>query len=238
VIHLRFHALVKKELKLYWNSPIAYIFIVVFLGFMMWLFFRGFFLINQAEMRDFFAIIPWIFLFLIPALTMRMWSEEYRSGCIETLLTSSITIREAVLAKFLASLIFLAITLFATILLPFSISLLGNLDWGVVFTSYFGALLLGGAYLSIGVALSAFTQNQIIAFITSILLCFTFFIIGDPIVTFNLSSFFTPILEFFSLSTHYSSIMRGVVDSRDLIFYISFIGFFLYLNIQTLKFKK
>lgn len=238
MIHPRFQALVRKELKLYWNSPIAYIFIVTFLGFVMWLFFRGFFLVNQADMRQFFGIIPWVFLFLIPALTMRMWSEEYRTGTIEILLTSSITIREAVLAKFLASLIFLAITLSATVMLPLSITLIGALDWGVVLTSYLGALLLGSAYLAIGVALSAFTQNQIVAFIISILTCFTFFIIGDPIVTFKLSSLLTPIFEFFSLSTHYSSIMRGVVDSRDLIFYFSFIGFFLYLNVQILKLKK
>ncbi len=238
MFHPRFQALVKKELLLYWNSPIAYIFIVAFLGFVFWLFFRGFFLVGQAELRGFFGIIPWVFLFLVPALTMRMWSEEYRQGTVELLLTSSITIREAVLAKFLASLIFLAIALLATISLPISISLIGNLDWGVVFTSYFGALLLGGSYLAIGVFVSSLTENQIVAFIVSVLICFGFLIIGDPIVTFKLPGFLAPLFEFFSVGVHYSSIARGVLDSRDLFFYLSFISFFLFFNIQTLKLKK
>ena len=236
--HPRFQALVKKELLLYWNSPIAYIFIVTFLGFLFWIFFRGFFLVNQAELREFFGILPWIFLFLLPALTMRLWSEEYRQGTIETLLTSSITIREAVLAKFTASLIFLAIALLATFSLPISVSLIGSLDWGVVFTSYFGALLLGSSYLAVGVFVSSLTRNQIVAFIVSILICFIFLVVGDPIVTFKLPGFVAPVLEFFSVGVHYSSITRGVLDSRDLLFYLSFIFFFLFLNIQTLKLKK
>jgi len=194
--------------------------------------------VSQADLRGFFSVLPWVFLFLIPALTMRLWSEEYRQGTIETLLTSSITIPEAVAAKFAASFIFLAIALAATFSLPISVSFLGNLDWGIIATSYIGALLLGGSYLSIGIFLSSITSNQIVAFITSVILAFAFFIIGETIVTFTLPNFLVSLFEFFGLGQHYNSIIRGVIDTRDLLFYFSFIFFFLYLNVQTLKLKK
>ena len=235
---MKFLALIKKELRIYFNSPIAYIFLVVFLSFSSWLFFRSFFIVGQVEMRGFFGILPWIFLFLIPAFTMRLWSEEYRQGTIETLLTSSVSIVEAVMAKALGSLVFLAIALAITFPLTFSLSLLGNLDWGVVMTGYLGALFLGMSYISLGLFISSLTNNQIVAFIISLILCFAFFIIGESIVTFTLPKFLGIICQFLGLGAHYDSIMRGVVDTRDIIYYATFIFLFLFLNVQVLKKNK
>ncbi|MFH1375827.1 MAG: ABC transporter permease subunit [Patescibacteria group bacterium] len=231
-------ALVKKELRLYFNSPIAYIFLIGFLTISMWFFFRGFFLINQAEIRGFFGILPWIFLFLIPALTMRVWAEEYRQGTVEILLTSSISLRTAVLGKFVASLIFLTLALTLTLTLPLSIALIGSLDWGTALVSYVGALLLGTAYLALGLFISSITANQIVAFIVSILITFIFFIIGNSIVTFALPNVMVKLFESISLGNHYVSMLRGVIDTRDVIYYLSFILLFLYLNYRILDARK
>lgn len=233
-----FLALVKKELRLYFNSPIAYIFLIGFLTISMWFFFRGFFLVNQAEIRGFFGILPWIFLFLIPALTMRVWAEEYRQGTVEILLTSSISLRTAVLGKFIASLIFLTLALTLTLTLPLSVALVGPLDWGIALVSYAGALLLGTAYLALGLFISSITANQIVAFIISILTIFAFFIIGNSIVTFALPNALVKFFEFISLGNHYISMLRGVIDTRDVIYYLSFIFIFLYLNYRVLDARK
>ncbi|MCF7830406.1 ABC transporter permease subunit [Candidatus Gracilibacteria bacterium] len=234
----KFQALVRKELRLYFNSPIAYIFLVVFLLLSSWLFFRTFFLIGQTEMRGFFGILPWIFLFLIPSLTMRLWSEEYRQGTVETLLTSSVSVEEAVLGKAAGSFIFLALALLLTFPVAISLSFVGNLDWGVVLTAYFGALLLGMAYISLGLFISSLTRNQIVAFIVSVLVLFAFLILGDGIVTAFLPNWLGSLCKTLSLGTHYNSILRGVIDTRDFIFYLSFIVLFLLLNVQTLKTRR
>ncbi|MDD3066359.1 MAG: ABC transporter permease [Candidatus Gracilibacteria bacterium] len=231
-------ALIRKELRLYFNSPIAYIFIVVFISFSMWMFFRGFFLTNQADLRGYFDFLPWIFLFLIPANTMRMWAEEYRQGTVETLLTSSLPIHFAVLGKFLASLAFLGLALLLTFLLPISISFIGNLDWGVILVAYLGVFLLGAAYTALGLFISSITNNQIVAFILAVIVTFAFYILGSSIVTFALPGFITGILQAISLGNHYDSIIRGVVDTRDIIYYLSFIGFFLLLNYYVLKSRR
>ncbi len=228
-------AIFKKELRLYFNSPIAYIFLVAFISFSFWIFFRAFFLIGQTEMRGFFDFLPWIFLFLIPSLTMRLWAEEYKQGTIETLLTSSVSYTGAVIGKFLASTCFLLIVLLATITLPVSLSFVGNLDWGTVIVAYLGALFLGMSYISLGLFISSTTNNQIVAFIISLLATFAFFIISSPIVTFALPGFLVPFLDFISLGSHYNSIIRGVIDMKDIIYYVSFVFLFLYLNVQILK---
>jgi ABC-2 type transport system permease protein len=223
-------ALIQKELRAYWNSPIAYIFIGVFLVTSFWFFFRTFFLMGQADMRGFFDLLPWIFLFLIPALTMRIWSEEYKQGTIELLMTSSLSMRSIVLGKFFAVVLFFLLAMAATLSLPLSVSLVGNLDIGATMAGYIGSLLLGISYIAIGVFISSCTKNQIVAFIMSVVVCFIFFIIGQPIVIFALPGFIAPIFEFISLGAHYDSIVRGVVDTRDVIYYLSIIGLFLYLN--------
>ena len=233
-----FLAIVQKELRLYWNSPIAYVFIIAFLGISFWFFFRTFFIVGQTEMRSFFNLLPWIYLFLIPALTMRMWSEEYKQGTIETLLTSSLSYTKIILGKFLASLTFLCVTLAATLVLPLSLATIGNLDEGTVFVGYIGAVLLGALYISIGTFISATTNNQIVAFIISVLTCFILFILGEPIVTFSLPGIFAPILKFIGVGSHYDTLVRGVIDTKDVLYYISTTALFLYFNLQILVLRK
>lgn len=231
-------AVIQKELRLYWNSPIAYIFIVSFLVISFWFFFRGFFITGQAEMRYFFSLLPWIFLFLIPALTMRLWSEEYRQGTIETLLTSSLSYWQVIGGKFLATLFFLLITLLATLSLPISISFIGSLDVGTVFVGYVGAFLLGALYIALGLFISAMSNNQIVSFIMTVIFCFVIFIIGEPIVTFSLPGFIAPVFQFISAGAHYSSMVRGIIDTQDVVYFISLIGLLLYCNLHVLQSRK
>ncbi len=231
-------AIIKKELRVYFNSAIAYIFVVVMLGFAFWFFFRSFFLVGQTEMRSFFEILPWIYLFILPAVTMRLWSEEYKQGTIETLLTSSIPIHISVLGKFLSSVIFLLITLALTLPLPIILSTIGNLDWGVVASGYIGATLIGGAYIAIGLLISAISKNQIISYILTALACFVLFIISQPLVVYTVPSYIVPLLEFLSLGSHYNSIIRGIIDTQDLVYYFSLIGLLLYYNSYVLHSKR
>ncbi len=232
------NTIIQKELRGYFNSPLAYIFITVFLVFSSWLYFRGFFLGNLATMRPFFAMLPWIFLFLIPAITMRLWAEEQKMGTIETLLTSPVTEWEAVLGKFLASFSFLILTMILSLILPIILFFVGEPDWGTIIGGYFGAVLLGGAYLAIGLWISSLTDNQIVAFIISVLIVFVLFIIGQPIVLQTTPDFLIPTFKYLGMGSHFNSILRGVIDTRDLIYYVSLISVFLYLNVTSLNSRK
>lgn len=225
----------KKELGAYFNSPIAYIFIGVFLVVGNWLYFNSFFLIGQASVRNYFALLPWMFLFLAPAITMRSWAEEKKSGTIELLLTLPATDWQVVLGKFLGGLAFLFISLLFSLTIPISVSFLGNLDWGPVIGSYLGALLLGGSYLALGLFISALTRNQIIAFILALAASFGFFIIGADFVLAGAPQFAVPAMKFLGLGGHFSNIAKGVIDTRDLTYYASFIFFFLWLNARVIE---
>ena len=172
----RIHPIFKREFVSYFNSPIAYIFVAIFLIVTNWLFFQRFFLVGQINMRDWFALLPWVFLLLAPALTMRSWAEEKKSGTIEFLLTLPIRDIEVVLAKFFSSLAFLALTLLLSLSVPITLAFLGDLDGGVIFAGYVGALLLGAMYISIGLFISSLTSNQIVAFLLSLAALFVFFI--------------------------------------------------------------
>ncbi len=227
-----------KELRGYFNSPLAYIFITVFLTFSSWLFFKSFFLDNVASLRPFFAFMPWTFLVLIPALTMRLWAEEQKMGTLEILLASPITEAEAVLGKFLASFAFLVITLLLSGILPVILFFVGNPDWGTIVGGYLGAILLGGSFLAIGLWISSLTSNQVIAFILSILAVFTLFILGNPIVLQSLPMALLPFFKYAGMNSHYSSILRGVIDSRDILYYFTVISLFLYFNVTSLKSRK
>ena len=227
--------LFKKELMHYFNSPIAYIFIGVFLVVGNWLFFKNFFIFGQASMRSYFDLLPWIFLFLSPALTMRLWAEEKKSGTIEFMLTLPVTDWQVVLAKFFSSLVFMFISLLLTISLPITVATLGNLDMGPVIGGYLGALLLGGAYLSLGLFISSLTKNQIIAFVLGLVACFAAFIIGADFVLIGAPQFLAPILKFLGLGSHFFNIAKGIIDSKDIIFYGSFIFIFLYLNTKVIE---
>jgi ABC-2 type transport system permease protein len=228
------YTLIKKELASYFNSPIAYIFIAGFLIVGNWLFFNTFFLVGQASLRNYFAILPWLFLFLSPAITMRLWAEEKKAGTIEFLLTLPITDWQAVLGKFLGALIFMMITLALTITLPFTVNSLGSLDWGVVFGSYLGAVFMAGAYLSLGLFISSMTKNQIIAFVLGLAACFAFFIIGADFVLMTAPQGLAPIMRFLGLSSHFNNISKGVLDTKDILYYLSFMFVFLWLNAKII----
>jgi ABC-2 type transport system permease protein len=229
------YTLFKKELMAYFNSPIAYIFIGVFLVVGNWLFFKNFFLIAQTSMRGYFDLLPWIFLFLSPAITMRLWAEEKRAGTIEFLLTLPVTDWQVVLAKFLGGLAFLFISLLLSATIPFSLASIGSLDWGPVLGGYLGALFLGGAYLSLGLFISSLTKNQIIAFVVGLVACFIAFIIGANFVLIGAPDFLVPIMSFLGLGNHFYNIAKGVIDSKDVIYYLSFIFLFLYLNTRVIE---
>ena len=228
----------QKEFKSYFNSPIAYIFIITFLLFSSWLFFRTFFLIGQAHMRPLFGILPWLFLILAPAITMRAWAEEKKMGTMEVLMTLPLKDYEIVLGKFIASFIFLITAVLLTFPLALTIYFLGEPDNGTIVGGYLGACLMGGAYLAIGLFISSLTQNQIVAFIVSIVVCFAFLIIGEDIVLMSAPAILSPVFTYLGLGAHFESISRGVIDSRDLLYYSSVIGFFLFLNTLAIESRK
>ncbi|MCX6746170.1 MAG: ABC transporter [Candidatus Parcubacteria bacterium] len=231
-------AIIKKELKDYFNSPLAYVFISIFLVVSNWLFFRSFFIQAQASMRPYFSLLPWLFLFLIPAVTMRLWAEEKKLNTAEVLFTWSIKDPEAILGKFFASLIFIALTLILSLSVPLSISFIGGLDWGIVIASYLGALLLAAAFLAIGLFISSLTDNQIIAFILAVALAFAIFMVGEDFVLYALPNYLVNLAQYLGLGAHFASINRGVLDSRDIIYYLSIIFIFLYLNTRQIASRK
>ncbi|MFZ3047257.1 MAG: ABC transporter permease subunit [Desulfatirhabdiaceae bacterium] len=209
----------KREFASYVVSPIAYIVISAFLVVTGWFFFSTFFIHNQASLRNFFSLLPVIFSFIIPAVTMRLMSEEFNIGSYETLLTLPVTFRDVILGKFLAASLFVAVMLLPTLFYPITISLLGSLDWGPVIGGYIGAMLLGSAYAAIGLFASALTRNQIIAFIIGVVVCFSLTLV-DKMLFFmpkTLLGFF----EYMGADVHFQNIARGVVDTRDLIYFIS-----------------
>ncbi len=229
------YILFKKELMSYFNSPIAYIFIGVFLVAANWLFFNTFFLAAQASLRNYFSLLPWIFLFLSPAITMRLWSEEKKSGTIEFLLTLPVTDWQVVLAKFFSALAFLCLSLLLSFTIPVSVAFLGDLDMGPVIGGYLGALFLGGSYLALGLFISSLTKNQIIAFVLSLMVSFAAFIVGADFVLASSPPMLAPLMQFLGLGSHFNNIAKGVIDTKDVIYYLSFIFLFLWLNVGVIE---
>lgn len=230
--------LFKKEFKTYFLSPIAYVFITVYLVVTNFLFFQGFFIINQADMRQYFGLLPWVFLFFVPAITMRSWAEEKKVKTYELLLTWPVSDLEVVAGKFLASFCFLALAIVLSLTIPITIMILGNPDMGAVVGSYLGALLMGAAYLAIGLWVSSMTENQIVAFIVGVVVTFLLFIVGSPFVTMAVHPSLVPLFSYLGLGNHFDSISRGVIDSRDIVYYLSVVAFFLFLNIRSLESRK
>lgn len=225
----------KKELANYFNSAIAYIFMAVFLLVSSWLFFQNFFIANQASMRGYFFYLPWIFLFLTPAITMRLISEEKKSGTIELLLTLPVRDWEVILAKFFSALAFLAVMLVLSLPIPIIVFRLGAaVDLGPIVGGYLGSLLVGAAFLALGLFISTLSKNQIISFVLSLAGGFFVFILGVDFVLMSAPGFLAKILSFLCLGSHFENIAKGVVDSRDLVYYFSFIYLFLYLSEKTL----
>lgn len=224
----------KREVTGYFASPVAYVFIVIFLlltGFFAFMV-TGFFDRGQANLEPFFLWHPWLYLFLVPAVGMRMWSEERRLGTIELLLTMPITPWQAIVGKFLASWLILALALALTFPIVITVNYLGHPDNGVILASYAGSLMLSGAYLSVSAMTSAMTRNQVVSFIVSLIICLFLILAGWPPVTNMLtqwaSPWFVEMIAAFSVMTHFDSIQKGVIDSRDVLFFLSVIVFCLF----------
>lgn len=237
-------AVYQRELASYFNTPIAYVFMVIFVVLAgLFTFYLGdFFGRNQADLRSFFQWHPWLYLFLIPALSMRLWAEERRSGTLELLLSLPITVIEAVVAKFLAAWTFTAITIALTLPMWLTVNYLGSPDNGVILTSYLGSLLMAGGYLAIGSCMSAFTRNQVIAFVLTAVVSLLFVLSGFPMVL-DMFSLWTPELVVraiasFSFLTHFDAISKGVIDLRDLVYFIALLAFWLFATVVIVEAKK
>jgi ABC-2 type transport system permease protein len=228
-------AIACKEFRSAFASPVAYTYLVVFLGFSSWFFFRGFFVLGLATMRGFFGLLPWTLVFLVPALTMRLWSEELKLGTLEVLFTWPVRERDAVLGKFLGGLGLLGVSLLGTLPVALTVFSLGEPDPGPVVAGYLGLLLFGAAALAIGIYASALTENQIVAYIAGVALTFAFFVAGEDFVLFAAPGFLVPLLSSAGLGAHYWSIGRGVIDSRDVLYFAIVVFFFLYLTVRRLE---
>jgi ABC-2 type transport system permease protein len=233
----------RRELAGYFATPVAYVFIVIFLMMAGALTFTlgGFFARGQADLGPFFTFVPWLFLFLVPALTMRLWAEERRLGTIELLLTLPLPQWQAVVGKFVAAWAFCAIALLLTFPLVLTVNYLGRPDNGVIAAGYVGCLMVAGAYLAVGAAMSAMTKNQVIAFVLAVAVCFLFAAAGSPIVTEFLSQRIPLLAEVargLSITERFNSLTRGVIALRDVVFFASFMGFFLFVNAVVIDHRK
>jgi ABC-2 type transport system permease protein len=224
----------KRELSGYFASPVAYVFIVIFLlmvGFFTFMA-GGFFERGEATLVSFFNWHPWLYLFLVPAVGMRLWSEERRLGTMELLLTMPITTWQAIVGKFIASWAFLALALLLTFPVILTVNYLGNPDNGVIFGAYVGSLLMAGSYLAISCMTSAMTRNQVVSFIVAVVICLFLILCGYPPVTNLLSKtasrWVVDTVAACSVMTHFDGFQKGVLDSRDIIFFLSIIGFSLF----------
>jgi ABC-2 type transport system permease protein len=237
--HIR--AIAKRELGSYFTSPVAYVFLVIFLlltGF--FTFTAGqFFERGEASLSAFFGWHPWLYLVLVPAVGMRLWAEERRAGTLELLMTMPITPWEAILGKFLASWIFLGIALALTFPVVVTVNVLGSPDNGMIFAGYLGSFFLAGAYLAVTCMTSAMTRNQVVAFILSVVACLFLILAGFNPVTDLLvrwaSPAFVDTVAAFSVVTHFDGFQKGVIDSRDLLYFLSVIGFSLFATGVVLR---
>ncbi len=220
-----FRAVFKRELKGYFATPVAYVFLVIFLfaaGYMT--FQRGFFEMRQADMRKFFESLPLLFVFMVPATAMRLWAEERKSGSVELLFTLPITVSQAVIGKFLAAWTFLAIALALTFPVPLTVCYLGDPDVGLIITGYVGSLLMAGGFLAIGSFFSALSKNQVISFILAVVACAILIYAGMP-TTINYLAGTLPagmlgVVESLSFQTHFDSMLKGVIEFKDLTYFI------------------
>jgi gliding motility-associated transport system permease protein len=237
-------ALFTRELRSYFATPVAYVFIVIYLVLMgTFTFYLGqFFERGQADLSSFFNFHPWLYLFLVPAISMRLWAEERKTGSIELLMTMPITAWQAVLGKYLAAWAFTGIALALTFPVWITVNYLGDPDNGAILAAYVGSMLMAGGFLAIGACLSATTRNQVIAFVITIVVCFGFLLSGFPMVL-DLFSGWAPQalvdgIASLSFLTHFANISKGVIDFRDLGYFGLLIGAFLYANTIVLQWKQ
>lgn len=228
-------ALTKKELDSYFNSPLGYIVASVFLVASGWIFMQGFFVSGEASMRSFFSIMPIILIFILPAVTMSSWAEEKKSGTVEVLLTLPMKNMQAVLGKFFSAFVFLAILLVFTFPAVIMLSSLGEPDKGMIWAGYLGTLFLGASYIAIGLWVSSITKNQITAFLLALVAIFAFYIAGSSFILDTMPGAVAFLGKSLSLATHFNSILRGVLSLKDLVYYISVILFFLFMNVYAVQ---
>ena len=234
----------RRELTGYFATPVAYVFLIIFLVMTgVFTFYLGnFYERGFADLEPFFRFHPWLYLFLVPAISMRLWAEERRSGTIELLFTLPLTTIQAVTGKFLAAWLFLGLALLLTFPMWITVNYLGNPDNGVVLAAYLGSWLMAGGFLAIGSCMSALTRNQVVAFILSIVVCFLFLLSGLPMVM-NLFTGWAPQIVLdgianLSFLKHFADISKGVIDLRDLVYFALVIGFWLLANVLILDMKK
>ena len=236
--------ILRRELVSYFATPLAYIFILIYLVLanLFTFYLGGFYERGQADLLPFFGYQPWLYLFLIPAICMKLWSEERKSGSIELLMTLPVTLWEAVLGKFLAAWIFTAGAIALTFPLWITVNLLGRPDNGAIFAAYIGSVLLAGGFLSVGSCMSAVSRNQIVAFILAVVVSFVFLVMGFSIVLDVFHSWLPQALldgiASLSFLTHYEAIQKGVIDIRDLLYFGMLIGFFLLATSTVLDLRK
>lgn len=236
--------LFKRELRSYFATPVAYVFIVIFLVLSSaFTFYLGqFYERGQADLMPFFNFLPWLYLFLVPAVAMRLWSEERKSGTIELLLTLPITMWQAVVGKFLAAWAFIGIALALTFPLWITVNYLGDPDNGVILAAYLGSLLMAGGFLAIGSCISAANRNQVVAFIITVVICFLFLLAGFPLVLDFFSGWapqaLVDTIASLSFRTHFESISKGIIDLRDIIYFVMVISAWLYATVLVIELKK
>jgi len=236
--------IMRRELASYFATPLAYVFIFIFLvltnAFTYYL--GGFYEHGQADLDAFFTFHPWLYLFLIPAIAMKLWAEERKSGSIELLMTQPVSLRDAVLGKFLAAWLFTALALALTFPLWITVNYLGHPDNGAILAAYFGSLMLAGGFLAVGSCMSALTRNQVVAFILGVVVCFAFLLAGFPLVLDAFRAWapqwLVDVVASLSFLTHYESIMKGVIDVRDLLYFAMLIGLFLVATGVALELRK
>ncbi len=224
-----FKAVFKREFKSYFTTPLAYVFLVVFLFFSGYLTFKeGFFETRQADLTAFFVSMPLLFVFLVPAAAMRLWAEERKTGSIELLFTLPITVRQAVLGKFFAAWVFLIVAMLLTFPMVITVCYLGRPDIGLILTGYLASILMAGGFLAIGCFFSAISNNQVIAFVLSVVACAILVFVGMPTTMSYLASFlpagFVEVVSTMSFQEHFDSLQRGVLEFRDLSYFIILIA--------------
>lgn len=237
-------AICRRELGAYFSTPLAYVFIVIFLALSgaVTFYFGQFFARGQADLQSFFSFHPWLYLFLIPAVGMRLWAEERKSGTLELLMTLPVSTVQAVMGKFLASWLFAGIALALTFPIWITVNYLGSPDNGIIVAGYIGSFLMAGAFLAISSFVSALTRNQVIAFVIAAALCFIFMMSGLELVQSAFRGwagpFITDLIASLSFLTHFDGITKGVIDLRDLIYLGSVMALFLFANVVTIDLKK
>lgn len=233
----------KREFLGYFRSPVAYVFLIVFLLASVGLAFfaGGFFKGGIATLESYFTFHPWLFLFLVPAVGMRLWSEEKRTGTVELLFTLPVTTLEAVIGKFLAAWAFLTLAILLSFPMPITLGYLGDPDWGVIVSGYAGSILMAAGYLGVCSLMSGLTKNQVISFVLSVFICFMVVLLGTSMFTSFLTGFLSlpvsvaDVISNFSFLTHFDAFTKGIIDPKDIVFFLSLVGFTLFLNVVALE---